>query len=479
MKKNRGKKLLKNTFILSLGTFFPKFLTIIMLPLLTACLTKAQYGTYDLITTLVSLLLPAVTLQIQSAAFRFLIDSRRDEVKKQTIVTNIVVFTLLVSLIPLIILYFILYKINFFLRILIIIYFYLDILLITIRQVARGIGDNMGFAINSIIYSFLLLIFTFVFLRVCKMSLNGVILSLILASFISLILLLHRIKVGSLIKIKCLSLKVIKRCLNYSWPMVPNNLSNWVLSLSDRVVITSCIGIEANAIYAIANKFPNLLKIFQSTFTNAWQENASLCVDDNDSLEYYSNMFDIYFCILVGFICCLLSLTPILFKLLIKGDYSSAYFQMPILYLGMFFSSIASFIGGIYIAHMNTKSVGITTLVAAGINLVIDLAFVKKIGIYAGSISTLISYFVLAVYRMKNVKSIQPIRYDIKKIFFSILLLFMLSIMSYKNTIFLNCLIVIITIMVNLILNSKIIKMGLNMVKEGLNVKKTNKKSNS
>ena len=55
----------------------------------------------------------------------------------------------------------------------------------------------------------------------------------------------------------------------------------------------------------------------------------------------------------------------------------------------------------------------------------------------------------------------------------------MLSIMSYKNTIFLNCLIVIITIMVNLILNSKIIKMGLNMVKEGLNVKKTNKKSNS
>ena len=62
----------KNTLILSLGTFLPKFAAFITLPILTGQLTKVEYGTYDLVTVMVSLLLPAATLQIQAAAFRLL-----------------------------------------------------------------------------------------------------------------------------------------------------------------------------------------------------------------------------------------------------------------------------------------------------------------------------------------------------------------------------------------------------------------------
>lgn len=50
---NREKSLVKNTAILSLGTYLPKLTTIITLPLLTGYLTQAEYGIYDLITTLV------------------------------------------------------------------------------------------------------------------------------------------------------------------------------------------------------------------------------------------------------------------------------------------------------------------------------------------------------------------------------------------------------------------------------------------
>ena len=71
---SREKNLIKNTAILSLGNFFPKFITLFLTPILTAQLTKVEYGQYDLITTIVSLLLPAVTLQASSAAFRFLIN---------------------------------------------------------------------------------------------------------------------------------------------------------------------------------------------------------------------------------------------------------------------------------------------------------------------------------------------------------------------------------------------------------------------
>ena len=78
---SREGKLVKNTMILSIGTFLPKLASFITLPILTECLTKDEYGTYDLIIVLVSLFLPAVTLQIQTAAFRFLIDVRENEEK--------------------------------------------------------------------------------------------------------------------------------------------------------------------------------------------------------------------------------------------------------------------------------------------------------------------------------------------------------------------------------------------------------------
>ena len=52
---SREGNLAKNTVILAIGTFLPKVAGMIVLPLVTAGLTKADYGTFDLITTLVAL----------------------------------------------------------------------------------------------------------------------------------------------------------------------------------------------------------------------------------------------------------------------------------------------------------------------------------------------------------------------------------------------------------------------------------------
>lgn len=60
----------------------PKLTALITLPLLTAYLTVEEYGQYDLVLTLVSLLLPAITLEIKTAAFRFLIEYR-ENIEKQ------------------------------------------------------------------------------------------------------------------------------------------------------------------------------------------------------------------------------------------------------------------------------------------------------------------------------------------------------------------------------------------------------------
>ena len=75
---SREKELVKNTAILSIGRFLPKLFSSFTLPVLTLYLSKKEYGTYDLIGTIVMLAIPVATLQIQSAAFRFLLDCRND-----------------------------------------------------------------------------------------------------------------------------------------------------------------------------------------------------------------------------------------------------------------------------------------------------------------------------------------------------------------------------------------------------------------
>ena len=140
---SREGKLAKNTLILAIGTFLPKLASFVTLPILTGCLTKAEYGTYDLITVLVSLLLPTVTLQIQAAAFRFLIDCRDDDMQIRTIVTNIIAFIIPTSLISLVILFFSLGSQEIPVRIFICLYFLADIFVNPISDRQDGLCGHL------------------------------------------------------------------------------------------------------------------------------------------------------------------------------------------------------------------------------------------------------------------------------------------------------------------------------------------------
>lgn len=407
---SRESKLAKNAIILSFGTIMPQLATIITLPILTGYLTKSEMGTYDLVTVLVSLILPAATIQIQTAAFRFLIDSRDNEEEISSIITNIVAFTIPTSLATLVVLFFCLPTDHISNRVWICLYFFADILYNTCRQICRGLGNNAAFSISTIIVSLGKMLFLVVFVYILRWGLLGTLVSMFIASFFSLFFLLLKANIYRYFALKKISKSIIKELLRYTWPMVPNGMSAWVMKLSDRLVVTAFMGVSANAIYSVANKIPNILQIVQHTFTLAWQENASIASKDQDAEKYYSNMHRCIFDLTVGFVGLLIAATPLLFRILIRGDYEEAYYQMPVLFIGVFFLSMSTFLGGIYVAYKKTKSVGLTTTFAAVINLIVDLVAIKHIGLYAASGSTLIAYIVLYIYRLIDCQKIVRIK---------------------------------------------------------------------
>ena len=287
---SREGKLVKNTMILGLGSFFPRLTAFITLPILTGYLTKAEYGTYDLITVLVSLILPAATLQIQSAAFRFLIDERGNEERKKSIISNIFAFMVPTSLLVLCVLYLFLPG-DMTIRILICAYFFADILVNASRQVARGLHMNLRYSISAIISATGKMVFAVIFVLYMKMGLMGAVLALMLSDLLSFIYMAAALNLPHYIDLRLVNKKDLKALLSYSWPIVPNSLSMWVMRVSDRFVINVFMGAPAVAVYAVANKIPSLLTLAQSTFTMAWYESASIVSKEDDATEYYSSMY--------------------------------------------------------------------------------------------------------------------------------------------------------------------------------------------
>lgn len=454
----RETALLKNTLIIAFGTILPKFASIITLPILSAKLTKSEYGIYDLILTVVALLLPTITLQIQTACFRFLLDYEIENKEKKVIISTIVIYVGVISTASLCIMFIILNKFSLLLRGLVVLYFGIDMALNVLQQIARGMHNNKIYSLSAMLTSMFNMVFIALIVLIGNRGLSGVLFSTILSTFIAVSVIIYQLKIWKYVKSKYFSLKKLKEMLAYSWPMVPNTLSNWIMNLSDRIVITAALGLEANAVYSIANKIPNLFTSIQGTFVMAWQENASLASKDDDIDKYYSKMFDLVFKIFFSIMAFLIAATPILFKLLINGDYDAAYYQMPILFIALLFSAMASFLGGIYVATKNTKSIGITTMVSAAINLLVNISLIKFIGIYAGSISTLISYFILAIYRMKNVKKMVQVRYKKKNIVVMCLILCLMSCLCFKRSFMFDVGNWLIAIICSCIFNGNIIK---------------------
>ena len=165
----------------------------------------------------------------------------------------------------------------------------------------------------------------------------------------------------------------------------------------------------------------------------AWTETASKVSDDGDPAEYYSNLFGNLFNFLVGAMLFMVAITPLVFDLLVNGGYGAAMKQVVFLYFGVFFNSFVSYYSGIYLALKRTKQVGISSIVGAILNFIINLILINKIGLYAASISTVISFLVIVLYRAYDLNKVIKIKYNFKNILIGMIYFIFASVLLFKG----------------------------------------------
>ena len=436
----REKHLALSTLILSFGTILPKFAALVTLPVLTCYLAKEDYGAYDLLLTVVELLLPLSTMRVDAAAFRFLIDNQNNEKEKSRIITTVLGFIFVSTLTLAVIINVFITTIPPLFRILASAYFIIETFLLTLQMIVRGLSLNKLYSISAIVSAFSGMVLMVLFVAILHLQLDGAALALTCGITLAAILLFFKANIFHYLKLRYFSFKILKQLLKYSWPMVPGALSLWIIDLSDKFVITGFLGLAPLAIYTVAQKLPNMFSSLQMTFTYAWQESASMTVNDTDKSDYYSLVLDLIFRLLTGTLAILITIIPLLFNIFVKGDYSESLKQMPILLMAILFSAFASFFEGIYVANKETKKVGLTTALAAVVNVIINLSLIQFCGLYAASVSTLLSFVFLTIYRFKDIKKTTKLSADNHTIASALFILTIMCFCFWKqgNVIYIN-----------------------------------------
>lgn len=470
---NKKKQLAKNTIIIFMGRVCTQLISYFLLPLYTSFLLTEEYGLVDLITTYVTLLVPIITLELEMSVFRYLIDSRKSQKETKKVLSNNFL-VLLSSLLIFSILYVIVtcfFKFQF--RWLILFDIIVCVFSGNFLQIARGIGRTLDYAISCIITGACTVILNVLFIVFLKLGAMGMILSMALANGLGALYLFIRLKLYKQINFKLKDIKLIKEMYKYSIPLVPNGVSWWIVNASDRTIISFVIGASANGIYAISNKFPTILSSLLGIFNLSWSESAALHIDSPDRDKFFSDVINTIVKLFTSLGALMIACMPFIFPVLINSKYSEATKYIPILVLATVCNVAICLYTGIYIAKKMTKQVASTTIMGAVINILVNLLFIKRFGLYAASFSTLISYFVMMVYRHFDLKKYVSIKFE-PYIFIKTILIFTLCIiLYYQNNLILNIVNLLIVTIYSILLNRKFLLSSYNTIKERFLSKKS------
>lgn len=465
---NRQKELAKNTIILTIGKICTQFVSFLLLPLYTSLLEPTEYGIVDLVNTYIVLLTPIFNWQFENGLFRFLIDYRNDEHKKKELFSTVFIINIVQA-----VLYIMLYLlfqdfITLEYKVFIAFDVVTNIFLNTLLQFPRGVGNNTIYSIGCFLSASMTVIFNVIFIAVFRWGAYGMFMATLLAKIITCVYLFCAMKTWHYFSVKSYNKELFRDVFKYSMPLVPNQLSWWVVGASDRTIVSHFIGVFSNGIYSVANKFSTIYVTFYNIFNLSWTESVSLHMNDEDRDDFLTDiiniMFNLFATIDVGIIACI----PFVFRLMVNSKYDTAYYQIPILMIAVLFQVVVGLYSVIYVALKKSTEIAKTSFYAAVINIVVDLFLIRYIGLYAASLSTLVAYAAMAIYRYIDVKKYVSVRLSGKNLFaalFSVLI----SVFAYYSKNFIFCIVSLIyAIIYAIFFNRNFLYLTINEIKAKL-----------
>lgn len=434
-----SRRLIKNTGIIAVGGVATKLVSFLLLPLYTTILTTAEYGTVDYIQTIVLFCVPVMSLLMDEALFRFLLDCETQKQRAQVVTSSCAIMLVGCAVFACAsgIVWMIFRPDNIF-------WITALVFASTLLQMAsaflRGFGDTAGYTLMNFFASVATIILNVIFIAVFRWGVVGMLsASAIAQAGVALIFLVWK-RLWQYIDAAAFSGDKVRELVHYSMPLIPNKVSWTIVNLLDRLIIMNTIGADAAGVYAVAYKFPNVMDQIYGFFYQSWKESSARVLgssEDNDA--FYNLVYKMLRRFMMGVVLCMTALMPLVYGILIKGNYGGGLLYVPILLLATFYSNMSGFYGGIFTAYKDTGIMGTTTMGSAILCAVLCFALIPPLGLYGASLATVGSTFMVNEYRRVKVAKyakLEEDRYEQVLTVFSCIAVFALYYMyAYTNSI--------------------------------------------
>ena len=465
---DRKKYLAKNTALFALNSIGTKLIVFILVPVYTNALTTEEYGIVDLVTTLATIIGPAIILNINEAVQRFCLDEDANYNKIMSVGITALLFSFIVglliipfsglarSLAP--------YSLLFYL------FCVTQGICVVFSSYLRGKEKLTHFAICNIIITLTGALFNISFLVVLKTGVSGYFWAFIISYIIGSIYALFAGKINDVIRHFFIDTILAKRMLVYSIVLIPNTLMWWIMNASDRIMVTSMIGLSANGIYAISYKIPSAISTMSTVFNQAWSFSAIKEDKSEDRLSFNQRMYDSLFSaqiLITGF---LITIIRPFIRIYVSSAYYDAWqYTVPLL-VGYFFMSLGTFFSVQYTVNKDSKGFLCSGTAGAIANVVLNFILIPLLGTMGAAIATMFSYICVCAYRAWDTqKYLRLPLWDLRKLILITMILIMGVTTYFDNSLVRNTLLVCGMLVIVVILWRKIIRfwnIGISILKK-------------
>ena len=181
--------------------------------------------------------------------------------------------------------------------------------------------------------------------------------------------------------------------LKYSTPLIFHGLCINILALSDRTILLYYKGASATGIYSFIYSVSMISIVITSSIESIWIPwfTKKMQIGDKKAIN---KLVKLYIDIGLVTVIMVLLLGPEIITVMSPKEFWVGINLLQPILLSSFFIFIYSISVNLEYYYKSTKKIAYFTFIAALLNLVLNLIFIPKYGVYAAAYTTAISYFV-------------------------------------------------------------------------------------
>lgn len=411
-------KLIKSIGVYTIVNVLDKAVPFFMLPILTHYLSPNDFGIIAMFLVFISFLFPFVGLNIHGAVTRQYIDKEKIDIAAYItnalyilIVSSILLLFLLLLFSNIIERYFHINQEWFFVIILISSSMVISEIILSIYNIShRPIHYGIFRILRTLTTYIFIIIFVVLFSEGWEGRVEGQLYGEVIFAFIGLLILFK----SNLIHFN-FNFDYIKNALKFGIPLIPHAFGAVVISMSDRLLITNLVGLDATGIYVVAIQIGVIISVLIGSIKQAWTPHffdkiKNNTIQSKKEIVKYTYVVTIIFLLLT--ILFTFIIQPII-PFLVDEKFVSSKDYIFWIVIGFSLQGIYHLYAGYFFYLNKTQTLMILTFIVSILNIFFSYYLIQFNGPVGAAQGTFYSYCIIVIITWYKSNKIFPMPWNI------------------------------------------------------------------